>query len=448
MALRIDPAVATHLNNVLSTLIAQQPSATVPGILRLQAALREHEQIPVITINVPEATSLQASPNLEKPEPTVAAQVRHLFKPFTMSAAMKVRIGGYPEPVFLKLFDRRFASILRSDEQVPAWTEAREANYHDFIHSGETEKFINYLTNNNEDDSQYSSEYEKAWTVGQDEAFLQDKSHGLYQTELAAYHALSPLQGICIPKLLATVLLQPFPDADPEIQKHTTIHGLLLSYIPGFSLDRLGCRVPRNQWQGVGDAAVRAVNACSELGVLNEDVRPGNCIVRCVMKAGTVPGEGGIIYRPFIIDFDVARLRRLDESDDEWREAKREVDEEGAIGGVLMRDLERQHGAGGYIYDRSREYQRVMDEVLAGSGSAEGEEVDIWDEGIEVRGRESSPAYPQAVLVDEHDDLDSYEEDLAMEGSLAETDGGFRRAYPLSAAEARAIGILDPDQGH
>lgn len=383
MAPRINPAVATYLSNALSTLIIQQPSAAVPEILRLQAALREHEQIPVITIDVPEATSPQVSPSFEKPEPTVAAQVQHLFKPFTRSAAMKVRIEGHPEPVFLKLFDRRFASTLRSDNKVPAWTEALEANYHDLIHSGGViENLINYNNNNNEDEIQDSSEYEKAWEVGDNEAALQDKSHDLYQTEVAAYYALSPLQGVCIPKLLATVRLQPYPDADPEIQKHTAVHGLLLSYIPGFTLDKFGCRVPGYQWQGVCDAAVRAVNACCELGVLNEDVRPRNCIVRCVTKTGTVPGEEQIIYRPFIIDFDMVRLRRLDENDEEWKDAKIDVDQEGGIS-CLIFDLEMQYGRGDHIY-WNPDYWRVKDEVLAGSDHTEGEEADVWDEGMEV----------------------------------------------------------------
>jgi hypothetical protein len=444
---RLDPAVAAHLNNALSTLIAQQPSAAIPEIFRLQAALRQHEQIPVSTIDVPETSSKQAPPNAEKPGPTITAQVRHLFKPFTMSVTLKVRIEGHSEPAFLKLFDRRHSPILRSDDEVPAWTGGREANYHDYILSGEAEKFIDYL--NGEDSNEESFGEDKPWTVGQDEAFLQDKSHDLYQTELAAYHALSPLQGICVPKLLATVLFQPFPHADPEVQKYTAIHGLLLSYISGFTLDNLARHVPRTQWQGVCDDAVRAVNACGALGVLNEDVRPANCIVRCVMKTSELD-VGHTIYRPYIIDFDAARVRRPDEGDEKWREARRGVDEEGAMGAELMRDLAGLYGVGGYVYDRSRDYRWTREE-LAGSGHAEGKEVGGWDEQVEVGGRESSPVYPRAVLVDEHNDLDDPdpdEEELVLEAPWAEADGGFRRAYPLSAAEARAVGINAPDDGH
>jgi hypothetical protein len=446
----IDSAVAAHLSNALSTLIAQQPSAAVPEILRLQAALREHEQIPVITIEVPmETANTQVPSNIEKPEPTITARVQHVFKPFTMATAMKVRVEGYSEPAFLKLFDRRFSSILRIEDQVPAWTEGQEADYHSFIRSGGAEKYINYL-NNDDESSGESAEEDKPWTVGQDEAFLQDKCHDLYKTELAAYRALIPLQGVCIPKLLATVMLQLFPEADPEIQKYTAIYGLLLSYIPGFTLDQLPHHVPRNQWQGVCDAAVQAVTACSELGILNEDVRPGNCIVRCVVKTFVAGGTGEVIYRPFIIDFGNARLRRLDESDKEWREVKREVDEEGAMGNVLMHDLERVYGMGAYIYDLSRTYRHCEDALLAGSGNPMDEEVDVWDEEMEARVREGkgSPAYPQAVLVDEHDDLESDEEDLALHGPMVETDDEFGRAYPLSGAESRAMGVYAPSEDH
>lgn len=447
MAGGIDPAVASHLNKALSTLIAHQPSAAVPEILRLQAALREHEQIPVNTIEaLMEAASTDAPPSTSIPEPTITAQVHNLFKPFTMSAAMKVRINGQSQPAFLKLFDRRFSSVLRIDDQVPTWTAQREANYHDFIRSGDAQKFVNYL--NHDDQSSVESFKELPWTTGQEEAFLQDKCHDLYKTELAAYHALSPLQGICIPKLLGGVVFQPFPDADPEIQDHTAVRGLLLSYIPGFRLDQLARHVPRNQWQGVCDAAVRAVNACSDLGILNEDVRPENCVVRCVQKVSAEEGEGEVVYRPFIIDFAAARLRRLDESDGEWREAKREVNEEGAMGAALMRDLKSEYKIGGYIYDPRRVNLRMRVEELTGAGRTRDEEVDVWDEQRGFREREDTIAYPQAFLVDEHDDLESEDGELALEEIAAETDGGFDREYSMSPAESRAMGVHVPDEDH
>jgi hypothetical protein len=117
-----------------------------------------------------------------------------------------------------------------------------------------------------------------------------------------------------------------------------------------------------------------------------------------------------------------------------------------------MHDLERLYGMGGYIYDRNwadgRMGDEVLEGVLAGSGRAEDEEVDVCDEKMEVREREGSPVYPRAVLVDEHDDILSDGEEWALERAVTETYGGFTRAYPLSAAEARAMGVSAADERH
>lgn len=120
------------------------------------------------------------------------------------------------------------------------------------------------------------------------------------------------------------------------------------------------------------------------------------------------------------------------------------------MGSVLMHDLERPYGTGAYIYDPSRVNRPNRDALLAGPGNPTDEEVDVWDEEMEARARggEGSPAYPQAVLVDEHDDLESDEEGLALHGPMAETDDEFGRAYPLSGAESRAMGVYTPVEDH
>jgi len=56
---------------------------------------------------------------------------------------------------------------------------------------------------------------------------------------------------------------------------------------------------------------------------------------------------------------------------------KQEVGKGGAMGVVIMRNLTRLYGIGDYIYDRSRDYRCVGEEVLAGLGHVEGEELDV-----------------------------------------------------------------------
>lgn len=67
--------MAAHLNNALSTIIVQQVNAAISEILRLQAALREHKQIPVITIDVLKAINKETPLNTEQLETTVAAEI-------------------------------------------------------------------------------------------------------------------------------------------------------------------------------------------------------------------------------------------------------------------------------------------------------------------------------------------------------------------------------------
>jgi hypothetical protein len=212
---------------------------------------------------------------------------------------------------------------------------------------------------------------------------------------------------------------------------------------------------------------VRAVKACSDLGILNEDVRPRNCIVRCDVKA---EGAGDVIYRLFIIDFGMARCRRKEESEKEWRREKREIDEEGALRAAMMLNLE-EFGAGGYVYERSgrchgteeeeeeelpeglrarfgHRGDPLFDELSPGFGPSDGEELDVWHEEMALPERVESPAYPQAFLADAHDDLDSNEEDLVYEEAMDDADGGFNPAYRMSRAEALALGIRESEQGH
>jgi hypothetical protein len=259
----IHPIVAARLHYILSKLINLVPEDEVPELESLQAAIREHEGVPVVITEAPmEIVSLQASATAEKVRTTTTANIRQLSQPFTMSV-LKAIIESHSEPVVLKLIDRRFCSKIRSTNEVLTWTKERELTYHDFIRSGKAEKFINWL--NNDDESR--EKVDGDWTIGHEEAFLQHECYDLYTSELAAYHTPLPLQGRFVPTLLATVLLQPFPDADPAI------HGLLLPHIPGFILNQLSHR----------SAATMA--ASSDLRILNEDVRPRNCIVLCDVEA-------------------------------------------------------------------------------------------------------------------------------------------------------------------
>lgn len=70
-----------------------------------------------------------------------------------------------------------------------------------------------------------------------------------------------------------------------------------------------------------------AVYKLGDHDVLNNDVRPENVLIR------------NVDYSVAMVDFAQSRLRREDESWQEWKEHKWTIDEEGAIGYVMGRKL-------------------------------------------------------------------------------------------------------------
>ncbi|KAB5547135.1 hypothetical protein GE09DRAFT_1288817 [Coniochaeta sp. 2T2.1] len=181
---------------------------------------------------------------------------------------------GSPEnPVFLKLYDRRFAEQLRGDHGIDPWTMDAEKEYINAVRTG---------------------------------------------------------AGKLVPRLVARVhLARSLPDAgigntDAAEAKLLHIKGILLQYIDCFSLSKMQDHAPKSEWQGIVDQAVAIVQAIGDHGILNRDVRPDNFIVW---------RDRSGCYRVFMIYFGLARLRGRNESDRDWAKAKLTKDEEGAVGG-------------------------------------------------------------------------------------------------------------------
>src|SRR2546430_722960 len=79
--------------------------------------------------------------------------------------------------------------------------------------------------------------------------------------------------------------------------------------------------------------AITIVNCISDHGILNEDVKTRNVLVR---KKGQSEG-----YDVFMIDFAQCRFHGRDKSEKEWRLTKWRQDEEGAIGYVMRTKLKK-----------------------------------------------------------------------------------------------------------
>ncbi|KAK4143002.1 uncharacterized protein C8A04DRAFT_29404 [Dichotomopilus funicola] len=257
----------------------------------------------VLTLSVIPEQGKQSS------DSTVRARIRQLQNPRTLSCCMIVDLLGEDSPdnpVFLKLYDRRFSEQLRCDHGIDPWKRDTEKEYINAVRRGAARQFLYNLHTipNFEEDT------EETWDDGQNEAFLTSQVHKLFATETTVYDTLRDIQGKLVPRLVARGHLPlSLPDAGiglADAAELLHIKGILLQYIDGFSLSKVQYHAPKSEWQGIVDQAVTIVQAVGDHGVLNRDVRPDNFIVQ--------PAGGGC-YRVFMIDFGLARLRGGNETD-------------------------------------------------------------------------------------------------------------------------------------
>ncbi|KAK4108029.1 hypothetical protein N656DRAFT_784553 [Canariomyces notabilis] len=228
---------------------------------------------------------------------TVRARIRQLQSFRTLSCCVIVDLLGEscPEnPVFLKLYDRRFSEQLRRDHGIDQWTVDVEKEYIKAVRTGAARQFLRSL----QTIPNFEEETGETWDDGDIETFLTDQAHKLFEAEITVYDTLRGIQGKMVPRLVAPVHL------DLSLQNdgigHTDdaellhIKGILLQYIDGFSLSKVQDHAPKSEWQGIVDQAVAIVQVLGDHGVLNRDVRPDNFIVQ---------RDEVDSYRVFMIDF-------------------------------------------------------------------------------------------------------------------------------------------------
>ncbi|ATY59951.1 hypothetical protein A9K55_005727 [Cordyceps militaris] len=246
----------------------------------------------------------------------VQLQVRALQQPWTLSCGMvAVVVDGAEE------------AALRADNKIPPWTTDIEDSYVNFLQSDQAASLFDQMTND-----EYFKFGKDKWHDYESEALLSKELLAAYNAETAAYEALVGHQGKIVPRLLGKVTfdLPPETPVPSNMLDHIQVKGILLQYLPGFTLSELDQHVPQPDWQGVIDEAVRITRTLGDLNILNYDVRPSNFMVVPVVNNE---------YQVFIIDFGWCRLRQAHESDAEWGRAKWQRDEEGAVGLVMQHRL-------------------------------------------------------------------------------------------------------------
>ena len=251
----------------------------------------------------------------------ITARVVKIFQPVTMSPAMLVEVDGENTTMVLKLYDRRCCPKLR-DEVPYDWNEVAEDEYKRFVESGEADKF-------RPERMHPPRPGHPGWLIAQYEKWLHDRCSTLYTSEVQAYNLLQQMQGINIPKLFATVTLQYGSSSNSKYQHYFEAPGILMEYIQGINLMDICDHLDSSVWVETVESARSLVGRMNQLNFLNYDVHPSHVIVR------EMNDQNRIYYEPVMIDFAISRIRREDESDEDWYKANLIWDENNAIGEIM-----------------------------------------------------------------------------------------------------------------
>jgi hypothetical protein len=129
-----------------------------------------------------------------------------------------------------------------------------------------------------------------------------------------------------------------------DLEQFFDIPGIVIEHVRGCILGDLGLHAPPTAWQRVCEEAIRVVNLIGEYGLLNEDVKTRNVLVRTKDPAFD---SFGVVF----IDFGHCRFRQPEQPEAEWVHEKTRKDEEGAIGCVMQGKLK-----GGFVYVPTERY--------------------------------------------------------------------------------------------
>ena len=273
-----------------------------------------------------------------------------------------------PSTAIVKLYDRRCFTNIRNDfDEGKPWSLDKEKEYRkhlDDVSAGAVTQG---------DFSQPTYLWDNDISDGEFEAYLHHVAQRTFDAEHTAYQRLHELQGKKIPLLYGAV---EYGVVIPNVRGDGTsvtdaVPGLLLEHVSSLSLRDLVVTwitrdppLPNSHLAALCDEAVKVVDRISDFEVLNEDVRVDNFLVReesLTLSApdGSVATVDGSVA---LIDLGQCRLRRADESEDEWIQAKWSQDETGAIGFVLLGLVRQLVGEEVWKYERSLRYYRPLEE--------------------------------------------------------------------------------------
>ncbi|KAF9767737.1 hypothetical protein IL306_015053 [Fusarium sp. DS 682] len=291
------------------------------------------------------------SDNIVSPSTTVTAKINHIIST-NKAVVMHVTVKTDPEPTsaILQLYDRRFGTSLRRDNEgnhVPCLI-SDEVAFHSFVLRGSMGRFLKEVQDL--EDAEGKPTQAARWNEGPDgqakfDAALWRMARQHFQTEVEAYKRLKDIQGLLIPKMYATVRV-----ATTDLSSdYFNVNGILLQFIPGCSFNDLpqspSAPASLDKWSALVQTAVDAAFEINKRGIIINDSGPDNVIVDTDTE------------KPFIVDFAQCafkdRLFQLWEETErneswtpegEWIEAVNKANNPASIGRVMVNKVQESHG--------------------------------------------------------------------------------------------------------
>jgi serine/threonine protein kinase len=276
----------------------------------------------------------------------VRVRIVDIIEPSTMSIVLQVDLeqeqqnpSGPAPRMILKVYDRQYSPQLREFKDTGPATSASEEEFSRFVRGGFMPQFlVDY-----EKSGPWSSWVHEEWDVAKREAYFYARSTQSHEVELEIYDRLADMQGIHVPTILADLRLAPQHGTgmNESLANYTEVRAILMEYIPGFPLSDIVIEVPESDWAPICDQAIDVIMRITDNDFINFDIKPRNIIVR---------RSEADSYQIFYLDFGECGFRDPSDSDEMWRERKRQKDEEGAVGYIMMDYISRAKGKKGKKY--------------------------------------------------------------------------------------------------
>ena len=266
-------------------------------------------------------------------------------------------------PLLFLIYDRtwvnrtRYLTLRNYDEH---WNEDRELKYLDIVRNGRGRILVNdkdlmdSITSGifKDDEESRISIAELNYSEAEREICVYYRVKNFFDVVLNSFKALDDIQGQYVPRLHAHWYLKAH-DYDDEMLQHPCF---LLEDVIGFKLVDLFTKVPESAWCDIGNKVLEVVNLISDRGVLNMWYTLNSFTIRTLTAE-----DGTVTYIPVMTDVKNCRTRRQDENEEQWRRAKRHIDEEGQIGLQLVTMFK--NAGHDYTYKPSFRYHRSKPEL-------------------------------------------------------------------------------------